>query len=178
MRLSKSLVRSKLADPRLFLAPLAQRVGDIETALATLAAASRSARERRVRDLERRLDAFDPRTRLARRARRLQAATHALDAGVAASLERARARSNDASQKLEPAARGVGSRLGQTLALARAHLDGNDPEAILQRGYAIVTYRGVIARDPAAIAPGEPIEARVARGTIFARVEREGTDGN
>ncbi len=177
-RLAKALVRSKLTDPRLFLAPLAQRVGDADSALATALTSHVRRRETRVRDLERRLGAYDPRARLAERARRLHAATLALDAVTAASIERARARAAAVEGRLEPAARSVSAHLLQTLALARAHLDGNDPEAILQRGYAIVTYRGAIARDAAAIAPGEPIEARVARGTIFARVEGDGTDGH
>jgi hypothetical protein len=41
-----------------------------------------------------------------------------------------------------------------------------------------VTHRGAIVRDPGVLAAGEAIEARVAHGTIFARVESEGIDGN
>ncbi|GAC1395669.1 MAG: exodeoxyribonuclease VII large subunit [Vulcanimicrobiaceae bacterium] len=177
-RLSKSLVRSKLADARLFLAPLAQRSGDLDASLASAVAASVRLREGRVRELERRLGAFDPRTRLAERARRLQRVVHALDVAGPAARERAVVRLRAASGRLEPATRAVAARCGQTLTLARAHLDGNDPEAILQRGYAIVSHRGTIVRDPATLAPGEAIEARVARGTIFARVESEGGHGN
>ncbi len=177
-RLSNALVRSRLADERLFLAPLAQRTGDLDAALANAAGVALRRREVRVRDLERKLGAFDPRTRLGERAVRLQRAAHALDAATAASLARASVRITAANAGLEPAARGIGAGLGQRLALAAAHLDGNDPEAILQRGYAIVTRGGAIVRDSAALAPGEAIEARVARGTIFARVEPEGRHGN
>jgi exodeoxyribonuclease VII large subunit len=150
-RLGRALVRSRLTDPRLFLTPLAQRLGDVDGRLAGAAATLGRARETRLRELGRRLDARDPSRRLAERARRLQAATLKLDA----------------------AARGAQARLAQRLALASAHLDGKNPEAILQRGYAIVTYADAIVRDPAAVPPGATIRARLARGTLRARVEAE-----
>jgi exodeoxyribonuclease VII large subunit len=60
-----------------------------------------------------------------------------------------------------------------------ARLDGKDPEAILQRGYAIVTRAdGAIVRDPDELEIGALIAARVARGTLSARVEAKETDGN
>jgi exodeoxyribonuclease VII large subunit len=150
-RLAKSLVRSRLTEPRLFLTPLAQRLVDVDGRLAGGAAAFLRGRETRLRDLGRRLEARDPSRRLAERGRRLQAATF----------------------KLEAAARGAQARLMQRVALASAHLDGKNPEAILQRGYAIVTHEGRIVRDPAAVAGGETIEARLAHGTLRARVEAE-----
>ncbi len=59
-----------------------------------------------------------------------------------------------------------------------AKLEGNNPEAILQRGYAIVTDEsGKPVRDAAEAPPGTRIKARLARGSLTARVEREGTDG-
>jgi exodeoxyribonuclease VII large subunit len=148
-RLTSALVRSRLSDARLFLTPLAQRLNDTEAALAVAAAGGIRARAERVRALAARLAARDPSRRLAQRAQRLQAAT----------------------LKLEVAARGVALRSGQRLALAAAHLDGKNPEAILQRGYAIVTYRETIVRDPATVPPGATIEARLAHGTLTARVE-------
>ena len=178
VRLGRALVRSKVTDPRLFLAPLAQRVGDLDAALARTAISVARARERRVRDLERRLDRFHPRTRLDGRAHRLQVAARALDLAGTATMERARARFRIVDARLEAAARGIGARLAQSFAIARAQLGSNDPEAILQRGYAIVTQNDAIVRDPAALAPGSTIAARVARGTIFARVESEGGHGN
>jgi exodeoxyribonuclease VII large subunit len=150
-RLGTALVRSRLTEPRLFLTPLAQRLGDLDGQLATAAAAFGRARETRLRELGRRLDAHDPSRRLAERARRLQAATLKLDA----------------------AARIAQARLAQRLALASAHLDGKNPEAILQRGYAIVTHGDAIVRDPAAVPAGAMVRARLARGTLWARVEAE-----
>lgn len=177
-RLRGALVRSKLADARVFFAPLAQRIDASTTALGNAAAAGVRARERRVRALDLALDAHDPSRRLAERARRLQAANLRLDSAARASVERIRRTTAEAAARLEPAARGVGLRSAQTLALAHAHLDGKNPEAILQRGYAIVTYRGSALTDPASVAEGERVEARLARGTLFARVEKKDTDGN
>lgn len=175
-RLGAALVRSKLSDSRVFLAPLAQRNDAAATALAKAAASGLRAREDRVRVLVRRLAAHDPSRRLAARGGRLQAANLRLDAAVRANAERRTQRHREATGSLEPAIRGVLLRHAQTLALAAAHLDGKNPEAILQRGYAIVTYRGAALRSAADVAPGATIEAQLARGTLWARVERMGTD--
>ena len=177
-RLSSALLRSKLADTGVFLTPLAQRIDGAAAALGGAVAAQVRAREDRVRGLVRRLDAHDPSRRLADRARRLQGATLALDAAARTHIERQRASVRETGGRLEPAARAVVARGSQTLALARAHLDGKNPEAILQRGYAIVTYRNAALTDAAQVAGGELIEARLARGTLAARVERKDTDGN
>lgn len=174
-RLARSLVRSRLADPRLFLTPLAQRSSDLDGRLTVAAAGSLRARETHLRDLARRLEAHDPSRRLAERARRLQAASLGLKAAVAGRTLAVRRRVETASARLEPAARAAQGRLVQRLALASAHLDGKNPEAILQRGYAIVTHRGAIVRDPAAVPDGETIHARLARGTLTARVEGSDT---
>jgi exodeoxyribonuclease VII large subunit len=60
----------------------------------------------------------------------------------------------------------------------RASLSGHDPEAILQRGYAIVTAEdGRPLTDAGLVPPGSTIRAQLARGSLTARVEREGTHG-
>jgi len=177
-RLAAALVRSKLTDTRVFFAPFSQRVDAASGAFSNAAAAGLRTREDRVRGLVRRLDARDPSRRLAARARRLQAASLRLEAAARASVERSRRSARDTAGRLAPAALGVGARSAQALALAHAHLNGKNPEAILQRGYAIVTYRGCVVSDPAGVAAGERIEARLARGTLHARVERKETDGN
>jgi exonuclease VII large subunit len=57
-------------------------------------------------------------------------------------------------------------------------LSGHDPEAILQRGYAIVTAEdGRPLTDAGLVPPGSTIRAQLARGSLTARVEREGTHG-
>lgn len=188
-RLANALVRSKLSEPRLFLTPLAQRLGDFDAALADATSRRLRVREGSVQDLTRRLAARDPSRRLAERGQRLQAARFKLDAAVRGLAESLRRRATEAAARLEPAVRVAYARPAQRLALASAHLEGKNPEAILQRGYAIVTHRGAIVRDAAAVAAGETIDARLARGTLSARVERtqesggvahrmEGTDGH
>ena len=56
-------------------------------------------------------------------------------------------------------------------------LGSHDPEALLQRGYAIVKLGERLLRDPADAPPGARISATLARGTLHARVERETADG-
>jgi exodeoxyribonuclease VII large subunit len=170
-RYATALVRSKLAEPRYFLAPFAQRLDAADAALDTAAAAARRARELRLRDVMRRLEAHDPSRRLAERATRLERTAFRLDAAIARALERRRRAFEAVATRLVPAARGTHDRTAQRLALAHARLNGNNPEAILQRGYAIVTYGNAIVRDPSSVPAGARIEARVARGTLSARVE-------
>ncbi len=59
-----------------------------------------------------------------------------------------------------------------------AVIDGRNPEAILQRGYAIVYDDvGRPLRDPIDAPPGTRITAQLAHGSVRARVERDGTNG-
>ncbi|HEX4649837.1 MAG TPA: exodeoxyribonuclease VII large subunit [Steroidobacteraceae bacterium] len=66
------------------------------------------------------------------------------------------------------------SRTAQRLALAQRALNAVSPLATLARGFAIVTRAGdgTLLSDAAAVAPGEEIEARLARGSLRARVTR------
>ena len=177
-RLGAALVRSKLAEPRTFLAPLAQRVADAAEALGASVAAHSRSRETRLRDLLRRLDARDPTRRLAERARSLQAVTFRLEAAGPARLRMLERRVATSAEVLLPVTTALQERATRRLELVRAHLDGKNPEAILQRGYAIVTYRSAIVRDSDAVPAGERVEARLARGTLVARVERNEINGN
>ena len=177
-RLAGALKRSKLSDPGSFLRPLAQRVDDAEGRLNAAAAAATRRSTERVRALERRLDAHDPSRRLAARAARLQTASLKLDAAVRRAADDAGRRQADAAARLERAARNSYERSAKRLQLAQVRLDGNSPERLLQQGYAIVTHRGSIVRDPALVPVGDLIEARLAHGTLSARVEREESHGN
>jgi len=99
--------------------------------------------------LQRRLDRMDPKARLAERERTL-------------ALVRLRLASS-ADRRVRTAA--------QRLGLLTAELRGKDPEAILQRGYAIVRYGGKAVRDASSVPDGGVVSAKVARGTLHARVE-------
>ena len=82
------------------------------------------------------------------------------------------ARHQGAGARLEHAASQCLSRAQQRLALAQRALNAVSPLATLTRGFAIVTRAasGTLLTDAAAIAPGEEIEARLARGSLRARV--------
>jgi exodeoxyribonuclease VII large subunit len=55
----------------------------------------------------------------------------------------------------------------------QSQLQALSPLAILDRGYALIfDEAGNLVTDAAQLAPGSPITARVARGTLTARVER------
>ncbi|MBC5800063.1 MAG: exodeoxyribonuclease VII large subunit [Candidatus Eremiobacteraeota bacterium] len=170
-RLTTTLVRSKLTEPRHFLVPLTQRVDDAEGALQTRATHGLRRREGSVRAASRRLDMHDPSRRLSERGRRLQSVTFRLAAAMESRDARLQRRTRDGDDRLQRAVPAVFERAARQLELARARLGSSDPEAILQRGYAIVTAGNAILRDPAAVAPGERVEARLARGTLVARVE-------
>lgn len=54
----------------------------------------------------------------------------------------------------------------------RARLAALSPASTLERGYAVLrTHEGTVVRDPAMLAAGESLEARVARGAFTVRVE-------
>ncbi len=150
--LHKTIARSGLGDARRVLVAFSQRADA----------------------LERRLDRQAPTVRLAERERRLAAASNRL-LTAASSRVAARGRALEAaSRELAAAQRARLAAAARRLELALARCSGNDPEAILQRGYAIVTCGDAIVRDAAAIPRGAHIRARVARGTLDARVDAAG----
>jgi exodeoxyribonuclease VII large subunit len=159
-RLGRSLTRSKLDDVTLFLLPQQQLLEDAGERLDAGATVFLRTRRERIARLGERLARFDPRLALANRGRRLA----------------------ETSARLERAARERLRRAELRVRTASATLNGNDPAAILQKGYAIVTLGGRIVREPDEVPIGASIDARVARGTLSARVEskrRQGTtDGN
>jgi len=73
--------------------------------------------------------------------------------------------------RLERAARQRVTGIAQRLALAQRALDAVSPLATLARGFAIVKRAdGTVLTDAATVAVGDEIEARLARGTLTARV--------
>lgn len=86
-------------------------------------------------------------------------------------LEQQRSRHQDLSLRLRHAANARMGAASQRLALAQRGLNAVSPLATLARGFAIVTRAdGTLLTDAAAVAPGEEIEARLARGILTARV--------
>lgn len=86
-------------------------------------------------------------------------------------VQQQRARHQDLQLRLRHAATGRMAAAAQRLALAQRALNSVSPLATLARGFAIVTGAGgALITDAAAVAPGEEIEARLARGVLTARV--------
>ena len=141
---------------------------------------SRFAQRRRERlgELEARLRRFDPSLRLAERARTLDQLSARLRAGASLRLTQASAGFEQTAPRLVPALRSLLERAERRWSVLQTGLLGNDPESILQKGYAIVTFDGAIVRDPASVPVGASIAARVARGTLSARVEAKESHGN
>jgi exodeoxyribonuclease VII large subunit len=176
-RLDRIERRSPVADPSRLLGARRQTVDALRASL-TRRAEQRIARHRsQLQPLDRRLLALSPHARLERRrarlerfaARLVQVRTTLLGgrATVVATLDR---------RIGEAAARAIARKRGE-LVRADGKLGGNNPEALLQRGYAIVRVGERVLRDPAAVPPGTHITAELARGTLYARVEGETVDG-
>jgi exodeoxyribonuclease VII large subunit len=124
-----------------------------------------------------RLQASNPSLRLSRSRERVALASFALDAAGRRALEGMGRRSAQTAARIGPAVAAAGARRTARLRLLEAQLDGRNPTAILQRGYAIVSHAGRILRDPAAVEPGAQVIAQLARGTLAARVEAVSRDG-
>jgi exodeoxyribonuclease VII large subunit len=145
-------VRRRLAAAH----PRARLLGDrraVDAAAARLARAGALALDRRRRALDglgRRLAAASPASSLERR----RAGIAALDARAARALHR-----------------GLDERR-RRFAAGIARLDALSPLAVLERGYAIATRGGHVVGDAGALAVGDELTIRLARGEVDARVER------
>ena len=131
-------------------------------------------------------------------------AIHQLQVSMAQKLRDASAKTNALAQKISPAqlqARAATSRARydaavaaadnamqhrvqqgrERLALAAASLDALSPLAVLHRGYAIAQdAAGKLVSDAAAVAVGDRVDVRLAKGSLTTKVERistESTDG-
>ena len=99
--------------------------------------------------LEKRLAAQTPAARLAVRQRRL----------------------GETKLRFETASRNAMNLRLNSLERLRLRLDALDPQAPLERGYAMLFHEGRLVREAAAVRDGERLEARVQRGTLTVRVE-------
>lgn len=141
--------RLALSHPGVRLEQQTQRLDDLALHLAGAARAGVQRERLRLAELERRLMQRSP-GRL---------------------LEQQRSRQQDLRLRLRHAAASRMAMAAQRLALAQRALNAVSPLATLARGFAIVTRAdGALLTDAAASAPGEEIEARLARGVLTARV--------
>lgn len=128
----------------------AQRRDAGEAALALGIDWRMSQSQQRLLQLQNRLERQNPRHRLAERATRLSTTIVKLD-GL-----RERILSKNAN----------------AIALAQSRLVSVDPEAPLERGYAIVTYDGRALRNARDVRIGDTVEAKLFHGRLSAAVER------
>lgn len=140
---------SRLRDPRRQLQEKAQRLDEVELRFRQ-AISQRLGNERtRTNHLQQRLLAHQPTRRISEQDQRLRLAQERLEAALTRRLE-------TRTQRLESAAR---------------TLNAVSPLATLGRGYAIVSSENqAVVRDPATLAPGERISARLAKGVVEATV--------
>jgi exodeoxyribonuclease VII large subunit len=151
----RAVGRSAITDPARITGIRRQHVDRAVSALSARVQDAVRRQNTKLQGLERRLERYDPKSRVAERRRAFEVIAVRLRGATERRLQ----------QKAE------------RLAVKAAQLDGKDPEAILQRGYAIVRYEGKTVRDVAAVPDGATVSAKVARGTLVARVERKEADG-
>jgi exodeoxyribonuclease VII large subunit len=169
--------RSPVADPARLLHARRQALDALRNGVA-IGAERQIARSRAALTPYRlRLSASSPHALLERRRSRLTQLRDALERGGGELTAGRRARLAPLLARLRPAYRRVLARDAARLATLKARFDANNPEALLKRGYAIVTAGGRLVRDAADAPPGTVIAAQLARGTLRARVERGGADG-
>jgi exodeoxyribonuclease VII large subunit len=183
-------VELALPDREAVAAELAARARALARAVAGHAAESRA----RLASLARTLRAHAPTARLAARRMRLAGlARSLLVSGAALGRERRaarlaplgarlvsaaqhvapplRARAAASGERLAPASRARAAAARARLATAAARLDALSPLAVLGRGFAIARGpRGEILRDAGAVAAGDEIAVRLARGELLASV--------
>ncbi|MBV8117263.1 MAG: hypothetical protein JOZ01_04755, partial [Candidatus Eremiobacteraeota bacterium] len=128
------------------------------------------AQDRRFVQLERRLNAQNPLQRLAAVRERLGKQRAKLD-GFPMRLERIRTSFDTRSSLIDPAWQRLKQSLTHELRVAATLLDSLDPNAPLARGYAMIFRDGQLVREASDVAAGDPIVARLGRGTLDARVE-------
>jgi exodeoxyribonuclease VII large subunit len=121
--------------------------------------------------LERRLGLAHPGARLNQQMQRLDDLTLRLGAAARLALGASRVRIERLDARLQRAGSSHLAQAGHRLALCSRALDAVSPLATLSRGFAIVTCPdGTLLTDAALARDGEDIEARLARGTLVARV--------
>ena len=143
--------RFALVHPGVQLRQQQQRVDELEQRLIRELSVALRRRQTTLTHLAAQLRHRSPAVRLAAAGTRLQIARTAIATALNKKMERLRSR----------------------LAVTVRTLDAVSPLATLQRGYAIVTDgNGRVVTDAAAVTGGDRIVARLAQGTIEARVER------
>jgi exodeoxyribonuclease VII large subunit len=183
-------------DPRIELRQRAQRLDELEQRLLRAVRADMSNRRSSLTQFTAHLRQHSPALRVSAARGRLEAHRASIAAAIRRKLESRRGTLMDLAVHLRQhspalhvaAARGrleanraamaVAMRrrlemLGGRMSVAGRTLDAVSPLATLQRGYAIVaSANGTVVTDAATLQPGATVRARLARGSILARVEQ------
>jgi exodeoxyribonuclease VII large subunit len=169
--------RSPVADPARLLQGRRQLVDALSNKIA-IGAERRIVRARNaLMPLKMQLAASSPQALLERRRARVTQLNEAVERLVRTALAKREARLFPLAGRLEPGVLRVLGRNRVLFETLKAKYNANNHAALLQRGYAVLTAGGRVVRDPADAPPGTLIEAELARGTLRARVERDGADG-
>ena len=154
--LSQLLGRLNRAGPPGRIMQCGQRLDELHDRLRNAAARLAAPRTQRLETLRTRLQAASPKTVTESRRNRLKWL----------------------APRLGAAAQGLLAASNQRVDVARSALRGLGPQNTLDRGYAIVTGpEGQVLTDAARVAAGADIRARLARGSLQARVLKENESG-
>ncbi len=153
----------------------------LDVVVDALARTARSAaRDRRstLLALERRLDAQTPIVRMAERRRRFDRLHSQLAAAARHALAPGMTRLSNTQERLARLQSSTLTVSTQTRNVLEARLNAANPDAPLERGYAVVTdAQGRPLRTVDAVSRGDAIRARLQHGTLEARVEGKSLDG-
>jgi exodeoxyribonuclease VII large subunit len=170
-RLSVPYVLARLRDS---IGLREQGIDDLRQRLALATDRRLRTRTTRLAALEARLRRHDPTLRLSLAQSRLAAATKRIERLSTTLISRPRTRLEAATRRLDRLPETVVATRRRALDRAVLRLQALSPLAVLNRGYAIVYVEGgeqeTILRDAAEALPNQQIRARLARGSVRARI--------
>ncbi|MGF1465848.1 MAG: exodeoxyribonuclease VII large subunit [Sandaracinaceae bacterium] len=170
-RLRLGRLERRLAGPRAELRDVASRVREAHQALERAAERRLRGGRRRLAALRERIARQEPRSRLRADRVRLLSVVGRLAPALQSCLEGARRRQAAGAAALHDRAAGRLWPRRMSLASLAGRLESLSPLAVLARGYGIVLHEGRALLDPDRAAPGDPLEIRLHRGVLRARVE-------
>ncbi|HTV74333.1 MAG TPA: exodeoxyribonuclease VII large subunit [Candidatus Acidoferrales bacterium] len=168
-RLRGALDRSALVSPERIADAHRRRLLEGIDGLGVALTQAFARRRTRLETVTRRLDRLDPLARLGEHRATLRVLHYRLSRIEVVAPRSQRAQG--AGVRLRDAMPRLLERKRARATLASRALSASDPTALLARGYAIVEYAGHVVRDAAAVPLGERVEAKLAHGTLLARVE-------
>jgi exodeoxyribonuclease VII large subunit len=169
--------RSPVADPARLLETRRQTIDMLGNKIGVAAERQIVRSRTTLTPLERRLSSSSPAALLERRRSRVTQLRDTVERLGAGLIANRRMQLDPLAGRLRPGLVRVIGRESVALERLKAKFGANNHAAVLQRGYAVIKVGGRIVRNPADAPPGTQIEAELARGTLRARVERDGVDG-